>query len=62
MSEAPKEVALNKIMVGKIKVGVELWESDNMPFEEILRRVKDQSRAKKLEQDAPKGDRASAWV
>ena len=55
LSEALKKVALKNILVGKIKDNFELWESDRMPFEEILRRVKDQARAKKLEKDAQRG-------
>ena len=41
--------------MGKVKDNFDLWESDKMPFEEILRRVKDQARAKKLEKDAQNG-------
>ena len=55
LSEALKKVALKNILVGKIKDNFELWESDRMSFEEILRRVKDQARAKKLEKDAQRG-------
>ena len=39
-------MALKNIRVGMAKDNFELWESDKMPFEEILRRVKDQARAK----------------
>ena len=55
MSDALKKVALKNILVGKTKGNFELWESDNMPFEELLRRVKNQARAKKLERDAQMG-------
>ena len=55
LSEALKKVALKNILVGKIKDNFELWESDRMSFEEILRRVKDQARAKKLEKYAQRG-------
>ena len=55
LSEALKKVALKNILVGKIKDNFELWESDRMPFEEILRRVKDQARAKKLDKYAQRG-------
>ena len=48
-------MALKNILVWRVKANFELWESDRMPFEEILRRVKDQARAKKLEKDAQKG-------
>ena len=50
-----KKVALKNILVGKIKDNFELWESDKMPFEEILIRVKEQARAKKLEKEAQRG-------
>ena len=49
LSEAFKKVALKNIFVGKLHDDFELWESDKMPLEEILRRVKDQARAKKLD-------------
>ena len=62
LSEALKKVALKNILVGKIKDNFELWESDRMPFEEILRRVKDQARTKKLENMPREDDRASASV
>ena len=55
LSEAFKKAALNNILVGKLKDNFELWESDRMPFEEILRRVKDQAGAKKLEKEAQRG-------
>ena len=55
LSDALKKVALKNILVGKIKDNFELWESDRMSFEEILRRVKDQSRANKLEKYAQRG-------
>ena len=41
--------------MGNVKDNFELWESDNIQFEETLRRVKDQSRAKELEKDAQRG-------
>ena len=52
LSEALKKVALKNILVGEVKDNFELWESDRMPFEESLRRVKGQARAKNLERDA----------
>ena len=55
LSEALKKVALKNILVCKTKGIFELWESDKMPFEELLRRVKDQARANKLEIYAQQG-------
>ena len=55
LSEALKKVALKNILVGRVRDNFELWESDRMPSEEILRRVKDQARAKKLEKRCPEG-------
>ena len=49
LSEALKKVALKNILIGKTKDNFELWGSDKMQFEELLRKVKDQSRAKELE-------------
>ena len=49
LSEALTEVALNNILVGNVNDNFELWEPDKMPFEEILRRSKDQARTNKLE-------------
>ena len=51
----PCKGCLEDILVGKVKENFEFWESDNMPFEGILRRVKDQARAKTLETGAQKG-------
>ena len=48
LSEALKKVALKSILVGNINYNFELWESDYMPFEEILRRVRDQAQANKF--------------
>ena len=42
-------MALKNILVGKVNDHLELWESDDMPFEEIRRRVKEQARANKLD-------------
>ena len=50
-----QKVALKNRLVDIIKGNFELWESDKMPLEEILRRLKDQARAKKLRQHAQKG-------
>ena len=55
LSEAFKKVALKKILVGKLRDNFELWQADKLPFEELLKKVKEQSRAKKLDTDANQG-------
>ena len=49
--ETGKKVALKKILIGKIKDNLELWEfeSPNPTLEYLLKRVKDQARSKILE-------------
>ena len=55
LSGALKKVAMKIILVGNVNDNFALWDSDRMPFEETLRRVMDQARAKKLENDAQTG-------
>ena len=43
------------MLVGKIKDNYELWEADKLSFEELLKKVKEQARAKKLDKDVQKG-------
>ena len=50
-----KKGSLQHILVGQAKVNFELWEADKMSFEELLKRVKDQARSKKLERDVQRG-------
>ena len=50
-----KKVTLNNILVGKLRDNYELWNMEKLPFEEILRRVRDLARAKKLDTDAAQG-------
>ena len=40
---------------GRIRDNYDLWNSDKLPFDELLRRVRDQARAKKLDNDVAKG-------
>jgi len=55
LSEAFKKVALKKILVGKLRDNFELWQADKLPFEELLKKVKEHARAKKLDTDAGQG-------
>ena len=55
LSEAFKKVALEKILVGKLRDNFELWQADKLPFEELLKKVKEHARAKKLDTDAGQG-------
>ena len=43
------------MLVGKIKDNYELWEADRLSFEELLKKVREQARAKKLDRDVQKG-------
>ena len=55
LPEAFKKVALKAMLVGKIKDNYELWEADKLSFEELLKKVKEQARRKKLDRDVQKG-------
>ena len=55
LPEEFKKVALKAMLVGKIKDNYELWEADKLSFEELLKKVKEQARAKKLDRDVQKG-------
>ena len=50
LPEEFKKVALKAMLVGKIKDNYELWEDDKLSFEELLKKVKEQARAKKRPQ------------
>ena len=52
---AYKKVALKKILIGKSKETFELWETEKLPFHELLKRTKDIARAKKLDADVSRG-------
>ncbi len=55
LPEEFKKVALKAMLVGKIKGDYELWEADKLSFEELLKKVKEQARAKKLDRGVQKG-------
>ena len=55
LSETFKHVALKQIPTGKIRDNFELWEAEQMSFEDLLKKVKQQARAKKLDRDAHRG-------
>ena len=55
MANIFKNVALKKILVGKTRVNSELWEAVCLSFDELLKKVKEHARAKKLDKDAAKG-------
>ena len=53
--EAFNKVAFKAMLPGKIKDNDELWEVDKLAFEELLKKVKEQARVKKLDRDVQKG-------
>ena len=57
MAENFKKVALKHILVGKLKDNFEQWEFETpkLTFEDLLKRVKEQARSKKLERDVQRG-------
>ena len=55
MANIFKKVALKKILVGKARENYELWEADRLSFDELLKKVEEHARAKKLDKDAAKG-------
>ena len=57
MAENFKKVALKHILVGKLKDNFEQWEFETPKptFEDLLKRVKEQARSKKLERDVQRG-------
>ena len=44
-----KLVALRKILVGKIRDCYDLWHSEKYTYDEIIKKVKEQARSKKLD-------------
>ena len=50
-----RKVALKQMLVGKIHDNFDLWQAEKMPFEELLKNVKEQSRSKKLDADVSRG-------
>ena len=55
LNETFKNIALKNILVGKILEHYELLSLEKLPFWELLLRVKEQSRIKKLEKDVAQG-------
>ena len=57
MPENFKKVALENILVGKLRDNFEQWEFETPKptFEDLFKRVKEQARSKKLERDVQKG-------
>ena len=55
LAESFKKVALKQILVGRLRDNYDLWNSDKLQFDELLRRVRDQARARKLDHDVAKG-------
>ena len=55
LPEAYKKVALKKILVGKARENCELWESEKYSYEDILQKVREYARSKKLDKDASSG-------
>ena len=50
-----KMVALRKILVGKIRDCYDLWNAEKYTYDEIIKKVKEQARSKKLDGDAARG-------
>ena len=55
LDKAFKEVALEQILVGLLRDNYELWQADKLPFEVLLKKVKEHARDKKLDTDADQG-------
>ena len=55
LPNAFKKVALKKMLVGKVKETYELWETEKLSFEELLRKTKELARARKLDTDVSRG-------
>ena len=51
-----KEGALTCILTRKIRDHVDLWVAEQIPFEQILKKVKDQAMAVKLDTDVSRGE------
>ena len=43
------------MLVGKVKETYELWETEKLSFEELLRKTKELARARKLDTDVSRG-------
>ena len=55
MANIFKHVVLRKILAGKARENFELWGAERLSFDELLKKVKEHARAKKLDKDAAKG-------
>jgi len=51
-----RKVALNQMLVGKVRDKFDLCQAEKMPVEELLRKVRGQARSKKLDADASWGN------
>ena len=50
-----KQEALKCILTGKVRDHFDLWVAEQLPFEQILKKVKDQAMAAKLDTDVSQG-------
>ena len=50
-----KQEALKCILISKIRDHFDLWVAEQMPFEQVLKKVKDQAMAVKLDTDVSQG-------
>ena len=55
LPEVMKKAALKNILTGKIKDNFELWDTEKMSFEELLRRMRDQVRLRNWSATSRKG-------
>ena len=55
-----KQVALKKILMGKIRETFELWGTEKYPFEDLLRKTKDLARSRRLDTDVTRGKSGAA--
>ena len=55
LSSECKKVALKRILIGKILDRYDLYVAEQLPFEQIFKKVKDQAMTAKLETDVAQG-------
>ena len=55
MQTAYEQVALKKILIGKIRETYELWETEKYLVEDLLWKTKELARARKLDTDVARG-------
>ena len=58
LSDTFKKVALKRILLGKTRDNFDTWQTEKLPFEELLRKTKELARSKKLDTDAARGKAA----